>query len=80
MGILLPEFKLTNDGKFYYNDLPARLADNVKTGYAKVYLWSWITSSESNVKTAIQDAFEDRIGKSNLIANWRKQLTSDLCS
>ena len=39
--ILLPEFPLTSDGKFYIKDLPARLGDNVDSGYAKCYTWDY---------------------------------------
>ena len=41
IGILLPEFPLTIDNKYFYKDLPARLADNVNSGYAYIYKWNY---------------------------------------
>lgn len=79
IGILLPEFPKTNDGKYYTDNLPARLADNVNSGYAVIYTWSWICESDNRVKDAIEKAFNDRIDKSDKIDNSRKQLGKNLC-
>lgn len=36
LGILLPDFPLSPDSKYSYDDIPTRIADNVKGGYAKI--------------------------------------------
>lgn len=79
LDVLLPEFPLTPDGKYYYRDLPPRLADNVKTGYSEIYAWNWVCAEESRIKSAIQTAFDNRIAKADKIDNSRLQYTSDIC-
>ncbi len=73
MGILLPEFPLTREGKYFYEDLPPRLSDNVKSGYSKTYLWSDACSSNERVKEIVEEAFNARTDKSGLIDNSRTQ-------
>ena len=80
MAILLPEYRLSVDGKYQYDEIPARLADNVKTDYAKVYTWAWLCADAQRVKNAIQTAFDDRIKKADKIDNSRKQMQGDTCS
>lgn len=80
MAILLPEFRLSADGKYQYEDIPARLADNVKSDYAKVYTWSWLCADAHRVKNAIQTAFDDRVGKADKIDNSRSQMQRNTCS
>ncbi len=80
LGILLPTFPLQPGDRYNYDDLPGRLADNAKTGYAEIYTWNWITSSEQNVTTAIQTAFDARVGRASKIDNSRLQLGRDLCN
>ena len=70
VGILLPNFPRNLDGSYQYKDLPARLADNVKSGYAKVYDWEYAIH---NFGAISQDAFYNRISKRNLIDNSRIQ-------
>ncbi len=79
LGILLPDFPLSQDGKYYYDDIPARLADNVKSGYSIIYTWNWLCEYESRVKNAIEDAFQDRVSKADKIDNSRKQFGKNLC-
>lgn len=79
IGILLPQFPLTTEGKYYYDDLPERLTDNVKTGYAKMFTWSWLCSSNDRVTTAIEDAFQDRIYNADKIDNSRTQYVYNRC-
>lgn len=57
IGILLPTFPLTYDNKYYYGDLPARLADNVKSEFAKLYLWDYAIN---NFSLIINQAYKDR--------------------
>lgn len=70
IGILLPDFPLTNEGKYYYKDIPARLADNVESGYADIYTWEYALNHFSEI---INDAYNNRISRSNLINNTRLQ-------
>lgn len=79
LGILLPSFPLTSDGKYYYEHLPDRLADNVKTGYAQIWTWSHACASDALIKGAIETAFTDRTGKAHLADNSRLQLGRNLC-
>jgi hypothetical protein len=79
LGILLPEFPLTDDNEYYYDDLPARLADNAKSGYARIYTWNYLCVSEDRVRDAIETAFQEKDEKSHLIQNARKQLQRNLC-
>lgn len=79
LGILLPTFPIQPGDRYCYDDLPARLADNAKSGYADIYTWDWITSSEQNVKTAIQKAFDARVSSASKIDNSRVQLGRNLC-
>lgn len=79
LGILLPTFPLQPGDRYNYDDLPTRLADNAKSGYADIYTWNWITSSEQNVKTAIQTAFNARVSRAPMIENSRVLLGRNLC-
>lgn len=53
VGILLPTFPI------YYNwgDLPARLADNVQSGFAKVYTWNHAINNFSSI---INEAYRNK--------------------
>lgn len=79
MGILLPEFHLTPERNYKYNDIPARLADNVKTKYAAIYTWDWVCAQESRIKEAIETAFRKRIDESSEIDNSRLQFVNNRC-
>lgn len=79
LGILLSHFPLSGDRKYSPKDLPPRLADNVESGYANLYHWSWVTTQESRIKDAIQDAFDRRLSKTSLIDNSRLQYSRNLC-
>lgn len=74
LGVLLPEFPLSNGGTTYqYEDLPARLADNVKTGYADLCVWSEVVTSPLSVMNQIDSAFERRL-REDLVSNSRIQM------
>lgn len=79
IGILLPDIPLSVTSEYQYDAIPARLADNAKSGFAAIYPWSWITASSDRVKTAIEDAFTARISKAGKIDNSRTQLGRNLC-
>ena len=74
VGVLLPEFPLSNN-KYLYADLPARLADNVKSGYADVYTWGCFVQSFDSI---IESAFNNRISRKNMIDNSRAQMQRNL--
>lgn len=60
MGILLPSYHSyfsREYGKFDHSEIPPRLSDNIKNGFAKIYDWS--TNPES-VQKWIHEAFERR--------------------
>lgn len=80
IGVLLPNFPLTVDGKYYKTDLPERLADNVNSEFAEIYTWDWVCSSEARIKNAIETAFNNRVDKADKIDNSRIQRTNNSCS
>lgn len=80
VGLLLPEFPLSADYRYNYSDIPPRLADNVKSGYAEVHTWDSACSSDAAIKSVIQTAFDNRISKSDKIDNSRPQYTRNICS
>ncbi len=81
IGILLPTFTFDSDGKsYYYRDIPARLADNIKSEFAEIYKWDWVCGSDDRIKNAIETAFNNRVDKKEKIDNSRKQFENDLCS
>ena len=69
VGILLPEFPIRPRNKVYMRDLPPRLADNIKSRYAKLYKWEY---AKDNFKHIIDEAYTRRIYKN--IDNSRKQM------
>ena len=71
IGIMLPSVSKTFDGKYSYDDMPARLADNLKTNYA--YLYDWDTAV-NYFDSIIEEAFQSRISRRNLIDNSRPQM------
>lgn len=75
IGVLLPTFPLSDDGKYQYSQIPARLADNVKSGYAKVYTWEGFIRSFDSI---IEDAFDSRITNRDKIDNSRVQMQRNL--
>jgi hypothetical protein len=77
LGILLPDFPLSSDGKYSYDDIPPRLADNVKSKYAKIYTWDWVCADESRIKSAIDSAFDSRVSEKDKIDNSRPQFINN---
>jgi hypothetical protein len=69
LGILLPTFPVTAEGKYLYDNLPPRLAANVKTGYAVIYKWGWIAQHNDRIRSAIDAAFNRRKDNCDLIDN-----------
>ncbi len=75
VGVLLPEFPMTSGNSYRYEDLPGRLADNVKSGYADIYTWDFFIN---NYFAIVDDAFQNRIKRRNQIDNRRLQMQRNL--
>lgn len=71
IGILLPELRRVSNGGFYYSDIPARLADNIQSGYADCYDWDYAVK---NFDSIIEESFNNRTSRKKLIDNTRKQM------
>lgn len=71
LGILLPEFPITGKNGYKISDLPARLGDNVKSKYAKLYTWDYAVDHFDEI---IEIAFENRIKLRDKIDNSRLQM------
>ena len=72
LGICLPNHKNYNSKKYTESIVPQRLVNNLKSGYAKFYDW---TKNEELIKKWIEEAFDARTSKNNLIDNSLPQFT-----
>lgn len=68
VGILLPEAQ--GDA----NCIPARLADNVRSGYSKIYDWNYAIQ---HFEMIVDEAFENRVKLKNKINNSRIQMQNN---
>lgn len=75
IGVLLPTFPLDYNNRYNSTDLPARLADNVKSGYADLYGWNCFLN---NFDSIIQNAFDNRVTRRSKINNTRQQMQRNL--
>ena len=75
VGIFLPTVRKAPNGGYYYADMPARLADNIESGYADFYDWDYAIS---HFDTIIEKAFNNRAFRRNLIVNSRPQMQRNL--
>lgn len=57
VGILLPTFPLVDNYICNLSDLPARLADNVQSGFATLYTWDY---SINNFSSIINEAYRNK--------------------
>lgn len=60
IGILLPtyhDYYNTEYGKYNYNEIPPRLSDNLKCGFAEIYEWS---DNPYELQKWIHEAFQRR--------------------
>ena len=73
--VFLPTVRKAPNGSYYYADMPARLADNIKYGYADFYDWNYAIS---HFDTIIEKAFNNRASRRNLIDNSRPQMQRNL--
>ena len=63
------------NGRLVYGDIPARLADNVKSGYSKLYTWNYfINYFEEILDTAYQNKIDLKDNINNKRSIW---LTTD---
>lgn len=74
VGILLPGSIRLINGRYEY-DLPARLDDNVNSGYAKLYTWDFAIN---NFQAIIDEAFNNRIALDYKACNRREQMKRNL--
>ncbi|MBA2846166.1 hypothetical protein HNP88_000350 [Methanococcus maripaludis] len=74
IGLLLPTHPAYNKNEYSYDSIPPRLADNVKTGYAKVYNW---TEYPSTIKRYVNEAFARKNNNADLIDNSRPQFKNN---
>lgn len=75
IGIFLPTMRKDPNGGCYYEDMPARLADNIKSGYADCYDWDYAIR---NFDFIIEKAFNNRIERRKKIDNSRLQMQRNL--
>jgi hypothetical protein len=76
VGLILPGHPDYGTGKTTYDLMPARLADNFKTGYAVVADW---IEDRKIIQSYIGLAFDSRSGKSDKRDNSRVQMQKDTC-
>jgi MTH538 TIR-like domain (DUF1863) len=74
VGILLPTFQLLTNGRYQYDDIPDRLADNVKSGYATIYNWNVACASAETFLNIIESSYNSRSLLSDKIDNSRLQM------
>lgn len=75
IGIFLPTIHKSVNGGYYYADMPARLADNIKSNYADFYNWDYAIT---HFDAIIEKAFNYRVSRRNLIDNSRPQMQQNL--
>ena len=75
IGIVLPTVTKNINGKYNSDNMPARLADNVLSGYAYLYDWDY---ASSHFDFIIEQAFNTRIERRRLIRNSRPQMQRNL--
>lgn len=75
VGIILPEFPVTQDGTCLYSDMPKRLADNVRSGYAQIYGWE---DAKTHFTEIVEEAFKNRISQKERIDNSAPQMQRNL--
>ncbi len=75
IGVLLPEFPISSGNSYQIEDLPARLADNVRSGYADIYTWSYFIGDFESI---LDRAFDNRINRKHKIDNTRPQMQRNL--
>lgn len=75
VAIMLPSLTKLNNGKYYYSDMPPRLADNIRSKYADWYEWDYAIK---HFDAIIEEAFNNRKTRKSLIDNSRTQMQKNL--
>jgi hypothetical protein len=76
LGLILPSHPDFGTGKATYDLMPARLADNFKTGYAVIADW---TENRKTIQSHIELAFDRRSSLSEKRDNSRAQMQKNTC-
>ncbi|SRR5260221_136230 len=76
IGILLPTHPDYNTGSFYHSNLPARISENAKSGYTKIYNW---TTDRIQIQNWVEDAFSRRTEDEKIVSNSIIQMKSNTC-
>lgn len=76
IGFRLPTHPDYGKDKYYPENVPSRLVDNLESGYAKLYDWS---ENEQVIKARIDTAFNDKNSSSHLIRNSSLQFQRNRC-
>jgi hypothetical protein len=76
LGLILPPHPNFGSDKASYDLMPARLADNFKTGYALVADW---TADRVRLQSLLELAFDYRSSRSDKRDNSRIQMRRDTC-
>jgi len=76
LGLILPSHPDFGTGKATYDLMPARLADNFKTGYAVIADW---TENRKTIQSHIELAFDRRSSLSDKRDNSRAQMQKNTC-
>lgn len=75
VGILLPTYSVGYNGEYSYSNIPSRLADNIESGYAKMYSWDYAIKNFNGI---IEDAYNRRITDKSKVRNGRIQMSQNL--
>jgi len=76
VGLCLPSHPDYSRSNYDPNITPPRLADNLKSEYARYYNW---TESEGSIKKWVEEAFNARVNRANRIDNSRMQFINNRC-
>ena len=77
LGILLPEYEMSPEGRYRFQTISPRLVDNVKSGFAKIYTWDAVCSSDQKIRKVVQKAFDNRIVLADKVDNSRPLMEVD---
>jgi hypothetical protein len=76
VGLLLPNYPDYGRDKYYSDNLPRRLAANVKIGYAILHDW---TTDRVILQTWIETAFAKRLETDKIVNKFLLQMKKDTC-
>lgn len=76
IGILLPTHPDYCSDGYHANNLPDRLAANLKSGYAKLYNW---TEDRVKLQAWMEDAFVSKNDTDKIVNNTISQMTENVC-